>query len=82
MLSKFVEFDCLFWEKDNLITDEPQYVASRVMIDLNHCIAFNPFPERNGYTVLRMTDGTSYIVKEDFDTIKIMIKDSVAVFEN
>lgn len=80
--TNFREFDCLFWEKDNPITDEPEYIASKVMIDLNSCIAFNPFRERKGYTVLRMKDGISYIVKEDYSTIRVLITETVALFQN
>lgn len=82
MLANFREFECLFWVEDNPINCTPEYEESKVMIDLNSCIAFNPFKERQGYTVLRMCDGLSYIVKEDYSTMKILVSDAIAIFEN
>lgn len=82
MISNFREFECLFWVKDDPITEEPEYEASKISIDLTYCIAFNPYPDRKGYTVLRMTDGMSYIVKEDYSTVKYLIKQHTAIFTN
>lgn len=81
MISNFREFKCLFYD-DNPLTDNPQYISSKITIDLTYCIAFNPFEERKGYTVLRMSDGMSYIVKEEYSTIKILIQEFQAIFQN
>lgn len=68
-MKKFVEFTCMFDNGIDLVTGEPNYSIEVVCIDLSNVIAFNPFT-LYGYTVLRMSEGTSFIVEQDYEQVK------------
>jgi len=81
MMSNFQEFDCLFLQRDNEINSNADYVRGKICIDLNNAIAFNRFTDER-YTVLRMVDGNSYIVRCSYDDMMERVLSYVVRFEN
>ncbi len=68
-MKKFIEFTCLFDDGEDLVTGEPNFSTGTISVDMMNVIAFNPFM-LEGYTVLRMNEGTSFVVKASYDEIK------------
>lgn len=81
MITNFMEFECIFYKKDSVVDGEPEFEESIVCLDLMNVIAFNPYRTK-GYTVARMTDANSYIIKIEYDDFKLMLGDLVAKFNN
>jgi len=81
MITNFHEFDCLFFDKVNPITEEDEFKTGTVCIDLLKVVAFNEYTKQ-GYTVLRLVDANSYIVKVDYNEIMDLITGFALRFEN
>ena len=76
-MKKFHEFTCLFDNGIDPVSGEPDFTISDACIDLMSVIAFNPFTLTD-YTVLRLVDGTSFIVECKFDEMKkLMASNSI-----
>jgi hypothetical protein len=72
-MKKYHEFTCLFDNGENPVTGERNFETGIVCVDLNAVIAFNPF-FLDGYTVLRMSDGTSFVVKFAYEKAKTLLQ--------
>ena len=81
MITNFQEFECLFFEKENPVNSKAEFEKGTICIDLNNVIAFNAFTDRR-YTVLRMIDGNSYIVRCTYDEMMNSVMSFAVRFEN
>lgn len=81
MLTNYMEFECLFYTNDSVVDRTPEYEESIICIDLLKVIAFNPYRERE-YTVVRMMDRNSYIIKVEYEEFKVLVSEFVAKMSN
>lgn len=72
-MKNFYEFNCLFNAGINSITGEDDYDIGITCIDLNAVVAFNSFTLKN-YTVVRLLEGSSFIIEIEHDELKSLIK--------
>lgn len=71
-MKNFYEFNCIFQDGEDVVTGETNFVPGVVTLDLNSVVAFNPFMEE--YTVLRLVDGTSFVVEATYENVKSLMK--------
>lgn len=72
-MKNFYEFNCIFQDGEDVVTGESNFVPGVVTHDLNSVVAFNPFMLEE-YTVLRLVDGTSFVVEATYENVKSLMK--------